>query len=212
MRLSVLQIWQAPVPGLVEFLWEVRMSLIDTVASKARPSSLAYEELLAAGLGTLLPPGSPLLPQPPMLMFDRITRISEERDEKSKFVSGLVQAELDLHPDLWFFKCHFKDNPIMPGCLQLDALLQMAGFFLAWQGALGEGFAAKTGDGHLRWKIRPSDERVFYEVRINRTSETHGGVFARADGEVKVIHAKGSGGFEITCDVKGMFVGGAAGD
>ena len=95
-------------------------------------SSFDYEELIACGRGELFGPGNAQLPLPPMLMFDRITSISEEGGEHGK---GHVRAELDVKPDLWFFGCHFKGDPVMPGCLGLDALWQMLGFFLGWLGA-----------------------------------------------------------------------------
>ena len=99
-----------------------------------RQSSFSYEEILACGRGELFGPGNAQLPLPPMLMFDRITQIAEEGGEHGK---GLVRAELDVRPDLWFFDCHFKGDPVMPGCLGLDALWQLTGFFLGWLGLPG---------------------------------------------------------------------------
>ena len=94
--------------------------------------------MLACGRGELFGAGNAQLPLPPMLMFDRITEISEQGGEHGK---GMVRAELDVKPDLWFFHCHFKGDPVMPGCLGLDALWQMVGFFLGWLGAPGRGRA-----------------------------------------------------------------------
>ena len=96
-----------------------------------RRSGYEYEDLLACGRGELFGPGNAQLPLPPMLMFDRISEISETGGEYGK---GLIRAELDVNPDLWFFGCHFKGDPVMPGCLGLDALWQMVGFFLGWSG------------------------------------------------------------------------------
>src|SRR4051794_9853983 len=101
-----------------------------------RRSGYEYEDLLACGRGELFGPGNAQLPLPPMLMFDRISEISETGGEYGK---GLVRAELDVKPDLWFFGCHFKGDPVMPGCLGLDALWQMVGFFLGWTGGGGRG-------------------------------------------------------------------------
>ena len=97
-----------------------------------RRSGYEYEDLLACGRGEMFGPGNAQLPLPPMLMFDRITEISEKGGE---FGKGLIRAELDVKPDLWFFGCHFKNDPVMPGCLGLDAMWQMVGFYLGWIGA-----------------------------------------------------------------------------
>ena len=97
-----------------------------------RQNAFSYEELLACGRGDLFGEGNAQLPLPPMLMFDRISEIAEAGGEHGK---GLIRAELDVKPDLWFFACHFKGDPVMPGCLGLDALWQLLGFFLGWLGA-----------------------------------------------------------------------------
>jgi 3-hydroxyacyl-[acyl-carrier protein] dehydratase/trans-2-decenoyl-[acyl-carrier protein] isomerase len=94
-------------------------------------SSYTFEELIACGKGELFGEGNARLPLPPMLMFDRITHISEEG---GKYDKGLIIAELDVKPDLWFFDCHFESDPVMPGCLGLDAMWQLIGFFLGWTG------------------------------------------------------------------------------
>ena len=103
-----------------------------------RRSGYEYEDLLACGRGEMFGPGNAHLPLPPMLMFDRITEISEKGGE---FGKGMIRAELDVKPDLWFFGCHFKNDPVMPGCLGLDAMWQMVGFFLGWTGSPGRGRA-----------------------------------------------------------------------
>ena len=99
-----------------------------------KPPTLSYEDLIASGEGRLHGPGNAQLPLPPMLMFDRITSISADGGEDGK---GEVVAEFDVNPNLWFFKCHFEGDPVMPGCLGLDALWQLVGFFLGWMGGLG---------------------------------------------------------------------------
>src|SRR5205085_9461202 len=101
-----------------------------------RQNAYAYDELISCGRGELFGPGNAQLPLPPMLMFDRITRIDDTAGSHNR---GQVRAELDINPDLWFFKCHFEGDPVMPGCLGLDALWQMTGFFLAWGGSPGRG-------------------------------------------------------------------------
>jgi beta-hydroxyacyl-ACP dehydratase FabA len=108
-----------------------------------RRSSYDYDELLACGRGDLFGAGNAQLPLPPMIMFDRISEIAEVGGEHSK---GLVRAVLDLKPDLWYFPCHFKGDPVMPGCLGLDALWQLLGFFLGWLGSSGKGRALGLGE------------------------------------------------------------------
>ena len=122
----------------------------------ARKSSFDYEELLACGRGEMFGPGNAQLPVPPMLMFDRITEISEEGGPHGK---GFVRAELDVKPDLWFFGCHFIGDPVMPGCLGLDALWQMTGFFLGWSGSPGRGRALGAGEIKFTGQVLPSVKR-----------------------------------------------------
>ncbi|HWK98240.1 MAG TPA: 3-hydroxyacyl-[acyl-carrier-protein] dehydratase FabA [Pseudolabrys sp.] len=130
-----------------------------------RRSSFAYEDLLACGRGELFGPGNAQLPLPPMLMFDRITEISETGGE---FGKGMVRAELDVKPDLWFFQCHFKGDPVMPGCLGLDALWQMVGFFLGWLGEPGRGRAIATGEIKFSDQVLPTVKKVVYGVDFKR--------------------------------------------
>src|SRR5258708_38996580 len=117
-----------------------------------RPSNFEYEDLLACGRGELFAEG-PQLPLPPMLMFDRISDIAEAGGEYGK---GLVRAVPDLKPDLWFFPCHFKGDPVMPGCLGIDALWQMLGFFLGWLGSPGQGRALGMCESQLFQQGRPN--------------------------------------------------------
>lgn len=130
-----------------------------------RQSSFGYEELLNCGRGELFGPGNAQLPLPPMLMFDRITHISEDGGEHGK---GQVVAEFDISPDLWFFPCHFEGDPVMPGCLGLDALWQLTGFFLGWMGAPGRGRALSVGEVKFTDMVLPSTKLVTYEVNFKR--------------------------------------------
>ncbi|MDR4308062.1 3-hydroxyacyl-[acyl-carrier-protein] dehydratase FabA [Chelatococcus sambhunathii] len=130
-----------------------------------RRSSFDYEDLLACGRGEMFGPGNAQLPLPPMLMFDRITEISEDGGPGGK---GYIRAELDVRPDLWFFDCHFKGDPVMPGCLGLDALWQMTGFYLGWLGLPGRGRALSTGEVKFTGQVLPSVKKVVYGVDFKR--------------------------------------------
>jgi 3-hydroxyacyl-[acyl-carrier protein] dehydratase/trans-2-decenoyl-[acyl-carrier protein] isomerase len=130
-----------------------------------RRNSFGYEELLACGRGELFGPGNAQLPLPPMLMFDRITEISEQGGEHGK---GLIRAEFDINPDLWFFACHFKGDPVMPGCLGVDALWQLVGFFLGWLGSPGRGRALGLGEVKLSGQILPTVKKVVYGIEMKR--------------------------------------------
>src|ERR1700741_597868 len=129
-----------------------------------RRSSFEYEDLLACGRKELFREG-PQLPLPPMLMFDRISEIAEAGGEYGK---GLVRAVLNVRPDLWFFPCHFKGDPVMPGCLGLDALWQMVGFFLGWLGAQGRGRAIGVGEVKFSDVVLPPVRKIIYNVDIKR--------------------------------------------
>ncbi|WP_046862321.1 3-hydroxyacyl-[acyl-carrier-protein] dehydratase FabA [Microvirga massiliensis] len=131
----------------------------------ARQASYTYEDLLACGRGELFGAGNAQLPLPPMLMFDRITAISETGGAYGK---GEVRAELDVRPDLWFFPCHFKGDPVMPGCLGVDALWQMVGFFLGWLGSPGRGRALGVGEVKFSDQVLPSVKKVVYGVDLKR--------------------------------------------
>src|SRR5579885_255714 len=130
-----------------------------------RKSNFDLQGLIACARGELFGPGNPQLPMPPMLMFDRITNISEKSGASDK---GVVEAELDLKPDLWFFKCHFLGDPVMPGCLGLDALWQMLGFFLGWMGGLGRGRALGVGEVKFTGMVLPTNKVVSYYVELKR--------------------------------------------
>jgi 3-hydroxyacyl-[acyl-carrier protein] dehydratase/trans-2-decenoyl-[acyl-carrier protein] isomerase len=137
----------------------------DSALMETRSTSFEYEDLLACGRGELFGPGNAQLPLPPMLMFDRIAEISEQGGEHGK---GMIRAELDVKPDLWFFLCHFKNDPVMPGCLGLDALWQMVGFFLGWLGSPGKGRALGMGEVKFSGQVLPSVKKVIYGVDFKR--------------------------------------------
>ncbi len=130
-----------------------------------RKNSFNYEELLKCGRGELFGPGNAQLPAPPMLMFDRITHISETGGE---FGKGEIIAELDIRPDLWFFDCHFINDPVMPGCLGLDALWQLIGFFLGWMGGPGHGRALGAGEVKFTGQVMPDSKLVTYHLNLKR--------------------------------------------
>jgi 3-hydroxyacyl-[acyl-carrier protein] dehydratase / trans-2-decenoyl-[acyl-carrier protein] isomerase len=129
-----------------------------------RRVSYDYEDLIKCGRGELFGEG-PQLPLPPMLMFDRISEIAEQGGEHGK---GLVRAELNVKPDLWFFPCHFKGDPVMPGTLGLDALWQLLGFFLGWLGAPGKGRALGLGELKFSGQVLPTMKKVVYGIDIKR--------------------------------------------
>ncbi len=130
-----------------------------------RKGQYDYEDLIRCARGELFGPGNAQLPLPPMLMFDRITHISEDGGEVGR---GQVVAELDIRPDLWFFDCHFTGDPVMPGCLGLDAMWQLLGFFVAWMGAPGHGRALGAGEVRFTGQVTPESSRVIYRLEVKR--------------------------------------------
>ena len=150
-----------------------------------RRDQFDYEDLLACARGELFGPGNAQLPLPPMLMFDRISQVQEEGGEHGY---GRIVAELDVKPDLWFFPCHFKGDPVMPGCLGLDALWQLLGFFLGWLGAPGKGRALSVGEVKFSGMVLPTAKLVQYGVDLKRVLKSKlvlgvGDGWLKADGE-----------------------------
>lgn len=137
----------------------------EKVDQQLRKSSFDLQALLSCARGELFGPGNAQLPLPPMLMFDRITHISESGGQ---FDKGEVKAEFEIKPDLWFFNCHFKGDPVMPGCLGLDAMWQLVGFFLGWLGGLGRGRALGVGEVKFTGMVLPSAKMVTYAIDLKR--------------------------------------------
>lgn len=133
-----------------------------------RPSSFDKNDLIECGHGRMFGPGNAQLPVDNMLMMDRISLISSEGGE---FGKGIIRAELDVTPDLWFFDCHFPGDPVMPGCLGLDAMWQLVGFFLGWRGNPGKGRALGVGELQFKGQIMPDAKKVVYKLEIKRVIE-----------------------------------------
>ncbi len=147
-----------------------------------RPSSLDKGMLLQCGYGEMFGPGNAQLPVKEMLMLDRITHISEGSGD---FGNGHIVAELDIDPDLWFFHCHFPGDPVMPGCLGLDAMWQLVGFFLGWKGNPGRGRALGSGEVKFTGQVLPENKMVRYNIHMKRVIERKL-VMGIADGTVEV--------------------------
>ena len=130
-----------------------------------RKSSFTRDDLIACARGELFGSGNAQLPLPPMLMVDRIVHISETGGDHGK---GVIIAELDIRPDLWFFDCHFEGDPVMPGCLGLDAMWQLVGFFLGWLGAPGRGRALGAGEVKFSGQVLPTAKKLTYRIHMKR--------------------------------------------
>lgn len=168
----------------------------DAAKSFMEKSSFSYEDLISCAKGTLFGEGNAQLPMPNMLMLDRITSITADGGEHGK---GEIVAELDITPDLWFFDCHFEGDPVMPGCLGLDAMWQLVGFFLGWLGQPGKGRALGVGEVKLQDQVLPGAKRVTYHITMKRVIARRL-VMAIADG-VMTVDGK------IATEVKDMKVG-----
>ena len=144
-----------------------------------KKNSFKYEELIDCANGKLFGPGNAKLPSPPMLMFDRITNI---QDTKGLYDKGIIEAELDIKKKMWFFDCHFKDDPVMPGCLGLDAMWQLVGFFLGWKGEPGKGRA--LGDNAVKFtgEVLTNTKIAKYQVDVKRLIKRKGSVVGLANG------------------------------
>ena len=142
-------------------------------------NSFNYEELIACGNGELFGEGNAKLPLPPMLMFDRITEIKKDIGE---FKKGFIKAELDIKDNLWFFDCHFKNDPVMPGCLGLDAMWQLVGFYLGWIGEPGKGRALGVNTVKFTGEVLKSAKMATYEIDMKRILIKEGTTVGLADG------------------------------
>lgn len=130
-----------------------------------KQSNYNRDDLILCGKGEMFGPGNAQLPLPPMLMFDRIVEINENG---GKYGKGEIIAELDVQPDLWFFDCHFKGDPVMPGCLGVDAMWQLVGFYLGWMGGPGKGRALGAGEVKFTGQVTPKCKKVKYRVDMKR--------------------------------------------
>tara|TARA_B100001996_G_C18462388_1_gene516620 strand:- start:209 stop:712 length:504 start_codon:yes stop_codon:yes gene_type:complete len=147
-----------------------------------KKSSYKYEELIDCANGKLFGPGNAKLPLPPMLMFDRI---SEIRENEGVFKKGLVKAELDIKNELWFFECHFKDDSVMPGCLGLDAMWQLVGFYLGWLGNPGKGRALGVNSVKFTGEVLKNVKMASYEINMKRILVKEGATVGLANGVLK---------------------------
>ena len=146
-----------------------------------KKNSYSYDDLINCGEGKLFGPGNAKLPLPPMLMFDRITEIT---DDKGAFNKGSLRAELDIKKSLWFFDCHFKEDPVMPGCLGLDAMWQLVGFYLGWIGNPGKGRALGVGTVKFTGEVLENVKLVTYKIDMKKIMSPGGTTVGLANGVV----------------------------
>ena len=140
-------------------------TLAEAPAARPQQSSYSYSDLIESGENSLFGQGNAKLPLPPMLMFDRISHIDDHTGEYGK---GRIVADLDITRDLWFFECHFRGDPVMPGCLGLDAMWQLVGFWLGWSGSPGRGRALGVGEVKFTGQVTPDVKHVRYEIDLKR--------------------------------------------
>ena len=164
-----------------------------------KKNSFKYEELIECANGNLFGPGNAKLPSPPMLMFDRITKIEEGKGIYSK---GTIQAELDIRDKMWFFDCHFKEDPVMPGCLGLDAMWQLVGFYLGWIGEPGKGRALGVNNVKFTGEVLKNVKIAKYQVDMKRILKKEGAVVGLADG---ILYADGKAIYEAENLKVGLF-------
>ena len=152
-----------------------------------KKSTYSYDDLIKCGNGELFGPGNAKLPLPPMLMFDRITEIMEN---EGAFKKGVLKAELDIKNDLWFFDCHFREDPVMPGCLGLDAMWQLVGFYLGWLGNPGRGRALGVGTVKFTGEVLKNVKLATYEIDMKRILVKEGTTVGLANGLLKADDKK----------------------
>ena len=144
-----------------------------------KKNSFSYNELIECADGKLFGPGNAKLPSPPMLMFDRITNIQKDA---GKYNKGFIKAELDIKEKMWFFECHFREDPVMPGCLGLDAMWQLVGFFLGWTGEPGKGRALGVNSVKFTGEVLKNVKIASYQIDMKRILKKKGTVVGVADG------------------------------
>lgn len=164
-----------------------------------KKNSFEYKDLIECANGNLFGPGNAKLPSPPMLMFDRITNI---RHNEGKFNKGCIEAELDIKDKMWFFECHFKEDPVMPGCLGLDAMWQLVGFFLGWSGQPGRGRALGVNSVKFTGEVLKNVKIAKYQIDMKRILKKEGAVVGLADG---ILYADGKPIYEAENLKVGLF-------
>ena len=152
-------------PAKIAFVFIKSVNNMQNKIGVTKQNSYTKEELLVCGRGGMFGEGNAQLPLPPMLMFDRIVKIT---DEGGKYGNGQIVAELDISPDLWFFDCHFTGDPVMPGCLGLDAMWQLVGFYLGWAGGAGRGRALGAGEVKFSGQVLPTAKMATYTIDLKR--------------------------------------------
>ena len=161
--------------------------------------SFKYEELINCANGKLFGPGNAKLPLPPLLMFNRITNVQLD---KGKFNKGIIEAEFDIQKKMWFFDCHFKEDPVMPGCLGLDAMWQLVGFYLGWKGEPGKGRALGVNSVKFTGEVLTTVKIAKYEVSMKRILKKEGVVVGLADG---TLYADGKAIYKAESLKVGLF-------